>query len=66
MNKSFLALSFLLFSGQSYAAQNGTAMNWTVIAMFSVVVLITLFITWRAARRTHSKEDFYTDRKSVV
>ena len=65
MNKSFLALSFLLFSGQSYAAQNGTAMNWTAIAMFSVVVLITLFITWRAARRTHSKEDFYTAGNSI-
>ena len=36
------------------------AINWTAIAMFSVFVLLTLFITKWAAARTKSAADFYT------
>lgn len=34
--------------------------NWTAIAMFVVFVLLTLAITWWAARRTRSAATFYT------
>ena len=36
------------------------AINWTAICMFSVFVLLTLFITKWAAARTKSAADFYT------
>ena len=36
------------------------AINWTAIGMFSVFVLLTLFITKWAAARTKSAADFYT------
>jgi cation/acetate symporter len=34
-------------------------LNWPAIAMFLVFVAGTLFITWWAARRTHSTSDYY-------
>jgi cation/acetate symporter len=34
--------------------------NWTAITMFSVFVILTLFITKWAAKRTRSASDFYT------
>jgi cation/acetate symporter len=36
------------------------ATNWTAITMFAVFVLLTLFITRWAAKRTRSASDFYT------
>src|SRR3954451_11290121 len=36
------------------------ATNWTAIGMFGVFVVLTLFITKWAAKRTKSAADFYT------
>jgi cation/acetate symporter len=36
------------------------ATNWTAITMFAVFVILTLFITKWAAKRTRSASDFYT------
>ncbi|QBE64569.1 cation acetate symporter [Pseudoduganella lutea] len=36
------------------------ATNWTAISMFAAFVLLTLFITKWAAKRTRSASDFYT------
>jgi cation/acetate symporter len=36
------------------------ATNWTAITMFAVFVVLTLFITKWAAKRTRSASDFYT------
>ena len=44
-------------------AQSGVAgggLNLTAIALFTTVVMGTLYITYRAAKRTQSASDFYT------
>lgn len=51
-----------LSSGAARAAGTEPAasgMNYTAVAMFLVLVLATLAITWWAARRTRSAKDFY-------
>lgn len=63
MNKLLLLLLGLSLSLPAYAA--GQNLNWTAISMFAVVVFMTLLITWWAARRTRSKEDFYTAGNSI-
>jgi cation/acetate symporter len=51
-------------SSCAVAAVGGQAVrqptNWTAIAMFSLFVLLTLWITKRAAARTRTVSDFYT------
>ncbi len=66
MNRILLAASPLLALGATAAhaadlAAPGAkqATNWTAIAMFLAFVLLTLFITAWAARRTKSTADFY-------
>lgn len=51
----------LLFGTQNAWAQSAApkAVNYTAIAMFIVFVLITLGITYWAARRTKTAQDFY-------
>ena len=63
MNKLLLLLLGLSLSLPAYAAEQH--LNWTAIAMFAFVVCMTLLITWWAARRTRSKEDFYTAGNSI-
>ncbi|WP_122902450.1 cation/acetate symporter ActP [Acinetobacter sp. B51(2017)] len=63
MNKLLLLLLGLSLNLPAYAA--GQNLNWTAISMFAVVVFMTLLITWWAARRTRSKEDFYTAGNSI-
>lgn len=64
MNKSWLLIGLLGLSAQAHAAAD-SAYNWTAISMFCIIVGMTLFITWRAARQTHSKDDFYTAGSSI-
>lgn len=64
MNKFLLLAIMIVSSSQTQAATN-SPLNWTAISMFATVVFITLIITWRAARQTHSKEDFYTAGNSI-
>jgi cation/acetate symporter len=69
MNRAFktlLSVVILLGAGAALAAGGDVgqaekqATNWVAIAMFSVFVLGTLWITKWAARRTRSAADFYT------
>ncbi|WP_323144010.1 cation acetate symporter [Massilia phyllosphaerae] len=64
---SYLAAAFALLAlaGSAMAAPDlgqatKQATNYTAIAMFAVFVLLTLFITKWAAKRTRSASDFYT------
>lgn len=63
MNKLLLLLLGLSLSLPAYAAEQH--LNWTAIGMFAFVVCMTLLITWWAAQRTRSKEDFYTAGNSI-
>jgi cation/acetate symporter len=64
--KTILPVVILLGAGAALAAGGDVgqadkqATNWVAIAMFSVFVLGTLWITKWAARRTRSAADFYT------
>ena len=64
MNRYWLLLGLLSLSAQAQAAVQ-SSYNWTAISMFCIIVGMTLFITWRAARKTHSKDDFYTAGGSI-
>jgi cation/acetate symporter len=59
------ALGLLAVAGSASAAPDlgqaaKQATNWTAITMFAAFVLLTLFITKWAAKRTRSAADFYT------
>jgi cation/acetate symporter len=58
------ALLLASLSGAADAAVGGQAVrqptNWTAIAMFALFVLLTLWITKRAAAKTRTASDFYT------
>ncbi|MGJ7495520.1 cation acetate symporter [Variovorax sp. RT4R15] len=65
-SSSFFALAMLLAAGAAMAAGGDVGQaakqptNWIAIGMFSGFVLLTLWITKRAAARTKSASDFYT------
>ena len=66
MNKLLLCVMIVIFSGYTQAATpTHQSLNWTAIGMFVVMVGITLLITWWAAKKTHSKEEFYTAGSSI-
>jgi cation/acetate symporter len=56
-------LSFLLLASMSAGAwaqgQSPTQASATSLGLFALVILVTLGITWWAARRTNSTSDFY-------
>jgi cation/acetate symporter len=63
--RSISALTLLGSTGAAMAAPDlgqatKQATNWTAITMFAVFVILTLFITKWAAKRTRSASDFYT------
>jgi cation/acetate symporter len=63
--RTFSALTLLAAAGAALAAPDvgqtvKQATNYTAIAMFAVFVILTLFITKWAAKRTRSASDFYT------
>jgi cation/acetate symporter len=61
---SFLVLMMssraVLAASESLGQTQKQATNWTAIIMFSVFVVLTLFITKWAASKTKSAADFYT------
>ncbi|MGJ7522084.1 cation acetate symporter [Variovorax sp. LT1P1] len=65
-SSSLFALAMLLATGAAMAAGGDVGQvakqptNWIAIGMFSGFVLLTLWITKRAAARTKSASDFYT------
>ncbi|MBB3220819.1 cation acetate symporter [Pseudoduganella umbonata] len=65
VNRTAAALAALTVAGAALAAPDlgeatKQATNWTAISMFAAFVLLTLFITKWAAKRTRSASDFYT------
>ncbi|MEP6722688.1 MAG: cation acetate symporter [Variovorax sp.] len=65
-SSSFIALAMLLATGAAMAAGGDVGQvakqptNWIAIGMFTGFVMLTLWITKRAAARTKSAADFYT------
>jgi cation/acetate symporter len=58
---AFFAVAAAVYAaGPDVGQAQKQAINWTAICMFSVFVLLTLFITKWAAARTKSAADFYT------
>lgn len=43
-----------------------TDVNFASVGMFLIVLAGTLFITWRAARRTHTTTDFYAASRGIT
>ncbi len=63
--RTLSAAALLAATGAAMAAPDlgqatKQATNWTAIIMFAVFVVLTLFITKWAAKRTRSASDFYT------
>ena len=50
----------------AWAGQNESGLNTTAIAMFLVFVAVTLGITYWAAKRTQTAQDFYAAGRSVT
>lgn len=65
MNKLVLLMVVAFLSPSVWAAVSVEPRNWTAIIMFACVVAMSLLITWRAAKKTVSKEDFYTAGNSI-
>lgn len=56
----FAALSALVFASPVWAQASATAgVRWSAVAMFLAFVVLTIFITFWASRRTKSTSDFY-------
>ena len=53
------SLSLLLVPGSCLADDVERSLNYEAIGTFLVFVAVTLWITWWAARRTHTTRDFY-------
>ena len=49
-----------------FASNSGSSLNATAITMFFVFVVVTLGITYWAARRTKTSQDFYAAGRSVT
>ena len=67
IKSSLLAAAFALTAGAAYAAETPAApaapaastVDWTAVSIFAVFVLLTLGITYWAAKRTRTAKDFY-------
>lgn len=58
--RAALTLAALSLTTPAFAAPGQTAgLNLTAIVLFLAFVLLTLWITWQAAQRTKSTDDFY-------
>ena len=61
LSKLVLALATLGLAQSSQAAEAITSeVNVTAISMFLIFVVLTLFISWQAAKRTRTREEFYS------
>ncbi|WP_371867897.1 cation acetate symporter [Pseudoduganella rivuli] len=65
LSRATMTAVLALLAGTAVAAPDlgqatKQATNWTAIIMFAAFVLLTLFITKQAAKRTRSASDFYT------
>jgi len=63
-----IVVAGLLSSAGAYAAPTSVAggINWLAISFFMLFILITLGITYFAARKTRTSDDFYTADKSIT
>ena len=61
IKSSLLAAALTLAGGAAYAADAAAAasVDWTAVGIFAVFVLLTLGITYWAAKRTRTAKDFY-------
>jgi cation/acetate symporter len=72
MNLRFFAVAALIaipgsvFAADAVGQTEQQATNWAAIGMFSAFVLLSLFITRWAAKRTHTTADFYAAGGNVT
>jgi cation/acetate symporter len=61
ITSSFLAATLTLAASAAYAADAAAAssVDWTAVSIFAIFVLLTLGITYWAAKRTRTAKDFY-------
>ena len=61
IKSSLLAAAFALAGGAAYAADAAPSatVDWNAVSIFAVFVLLTLAITYWAAKRTRTAKDFY-------
>jgi len=57
---ALLCLAGTAFAAESIGQTEKQETNVTAIVMFVAFVLLTLYITYRAAKRTHTTSEFYT------
>ena len=64
----FLGAAALLVSGLAFAGAGAVAdeYKWMTFAVFGVIIAITMYITFWAARQTHTTSEFYAAGRSVT
>ena len=59
------ALMFLASPAAHAAGAVGEGFKWMTFAVFGVIIAITMYITYWAARRTHTTAEFYAAGRSI-
>lgn len=62
------ALLFMLTSQAAMAAEAGAVApqyKWLTFVVFGAIIAMTMYVTYRAAKQTHSATDFYAAGRSV-
>ncbi|HEY9198465.1 MAG TPA: sodium/solute symporter [Gammaproteobacteria bacterium] len=63
---TLLSATLLLASPMAHAAGAvGEGFKWMTFAVFGVIIAITMYITYWAARRTHTTAEFYAAGRSI-
>lgn len=72
MKKTFwssIALLPMLLASQSALAEGGAVADefkWLTFLVFGSIIMLTMYVTYRAAKQTHSATDFYAAGRSVT
>ena len=63
----FTGAAAFLASGLAFAGEGAVAdqWKWLTFAVFGGIIALTMYITWRAAKRVHSTSEFYAAGRSV-
>lgn len=62
---SLFALTLLSSPAAHAAGAVGEGFKWMTFAVFGVIIAITMYITYWAARRTHTTAEFYAAGRSI-
>jgi len=62
---TFFALNFMLSDAAMAAGAVADKWKWLTFLVFGAIIGLTMFVTYRAAKQTHSTADFYAAGRSV-